>query len=176
MMKTIRLAPGWKQRVRKEFIEYWITVLYLALYFGAFVVYRRLILAKHEIEYLNYGIALVQAMVLGKVIMIGELMRLGRAGKDRPLIIPTLMNSTIFTAWVAVFSVLEHIAKALLQGHGAAAGLREFVQLGSHELLASSVVVFFTFIPFFAFKELERAIGKGALWNLFFGMRAAKST
>ena len=70
----------------------------------------------------------------------------------------------------------EHIAKALLQGHGAAAGLREFVQLGSHELLASSVVVFFTFIPFFAFKELERAIGKGALWNLFFGMRAAKST
>lgn len=159
---------GWKQRLRRELFEYWVTVVYLALYFGAFTLYRRLILAQHEIEYLNYGIAVVQALVLGKVVLIGNLIRRGRGMESRPLIGGTLVSAALFTVWVATFKLAEHTIGGLLRGEGLAAGFYHLVGKGSHELLASSLVVFFTFIPFFAFQELNRVLGKGKIWSLFF--------
>lgn len=168
MSGAIGKDAGWKQRLRHEMFEYWVTVLYLALYFGAFAIYRRLTLAQHEIEYLEYGMALMQALVLAKVIFLGHLMGLGRGCKHRPLIIPTLASAALFTVWVACFKVLEHTIGGLLRGEGATAGFHHFFGKGYHELLASSFVVFFTFLPFFAFHELNRVLGKGKIWKLFF--------
>ncbi|HWI56070.1 MAG TPA: hypothetical protein VNZ22_02500 [Bacillota bacterium] len=144
------------------------TVLYLALYFGVFTIYRRLILAHYQITYLNYGIALIQALVLAKVILLGDLVRLGRSLEHRPLIVPTLFRSAMFTLWVALFIILEHTLKGLLRGDGLAAGFKHLMSKGQHELLASTLVVFFTFIPFFALKELNRVLGTGRLWTVFF--------
>jgi hypothetical protein len=39
---------------------------------------------------------------------------------------------------------------------------------GAHEFFAKSLVVFVTFVPVFAFKELGRVLGKGKIWELFF--------
>jgi hypothetical protein len=75
----------WKERVRHELIEYAINVVYLALVFAAFTVYRRLVLAAHDITYTNYGVALIEALILGKVIMIGGVFRLGRGLEAKPL-------------------------------------------------------------------------------------------
>jgi hypothetical protein len=159
---------AWKQRFRHELFVYWMTVLYLALYFGAFVSYRRLILAQHQIDYLNYGVALVEALVLAKVILVGDLLRLGRGLEDRPLIVPTLVRSVVFTLWVALFTFLEQTVRGLLLGKGLAGGFHYFITKGKYEVLASSLVVLFTFIPFFAFKELNRVLGPGRIWEEFF--------
>jgi hypothetical protein len=56
-----------------------------------------------------------------------------------------------------------------LRGEGLAAGFEDFVSKGEYELLASSLVVFFTFIPFFAFREFNRVLGTGKLWACLFG-------
>lgn len=158
----------WKETMRHEFIEYWMTVLYLALFFGTFTMYRRLILAHHEIEYLNYGFALIQALVLGKVVLLGEWMHLGRLFQNRPLLLPTLVKAAVFTVFVAAFKIAEHTIGGLLHGAGPTAGFHDFIGKGRNELLASSLVVFFTFIPFFAFRELNRVLGKGKIRKLFF--------
>jgi hypothetical protein len=158
---------GWKQTLRHEFIDYLLTFVYLALYFGAFVEYRRLILAEYRITYFNYGFAVIQALILAKVVLIGDIF-LGKALKDKPLAIPTLWNSFTFTIWVVIFSLLEHIIMALLHHKGVAGGLKEFMGGGEDELLARCMVVFFSFIPFFAFRQLTRVLGEGKLWNLFF--------
>lgn len=172
MSSATETVLGWKQRIRHDLFEYWITVLYLALYFGTFTMYRRLILAHHGIEYLDYGIALIQALVLGKVVLIGEWLHFGGRFKNRPLIAPTLVNSAVFTGWVAGFKVVEHTIQGLVTGEGPVAGFSEFMGEGKEELLASSLVVFFTFIPFFAFRELNRALGPGKISRLFFVSRS----
>lgn len=165
-------TSDWKQRARREFFEYWVTALYLMLYFGAFMVYRRLLMAEYHIHYTHYGFAILKALVLAKVILIGDLAGVGRMREERPLIQVTLYRAACFTLWVVLFSVLEHLLEGLLHHQGLTGGVRELLRLGGDELLADALVVFFTFIPFFAFRELNRVLGRGTMWSLFFRPRA----
>ena len=71
---------GWKSKAIHEMVEYYIIFMYLAVFFGLFTWYRRLVLAEYKIIYLHYGISVIKALVLAKVIMIGRALRLGRRG------------------------------------------------------------------------------------------------
>jgi len=163
---------GWKKKIVHEIGEYLINVCYLTFMFAAFTQYRRFLLAAHDITYTNYGVAVIEALILGKVIMIGEVVRLGRGLEQKSLIYPTLYKTFVFTVFVGVFKVIEHVLTGLWNGGGITAGLVELSEKWSHELLANSLVVFVAFIPFFAVKELERVFGKDKLRALFFKRRA----
>jgi hypothetical protein len=162
---------GWKPRVTREITEYGINVIYLGLVFAAFTWYRRLILAEYHITYLHYGISVIEALILAKVIMLGDILGLGRKLKDKPLIFSTLYQSFVFSLWVIAFGVLEHTLVGLLHGEGLAGGLYALTSEGGYELLARGLVMFFAFIPFFAFRELERVLGEGTIRTMFFRRR-----
>jgi hypothetical protein len=163
---------NWKQKIFHEMFEYWMNFFYLTLMFAAFTQYRRLVLAAHDIIYTNYGIAVIEAAVLAKVIMIGGVFRLGRGLEKRPLLFSTLYKTVVFSLFVAVFKLIEHMIMGLWKGNGLAEGLSDFLGRGHHELLANVLVMFVAFIPFFAFKELGRVLEKGRVWELFFRRRA----
>jgi hypothetical protein len=165
--------PGWKQRALREFTAYWINVLYLSCFLGLFAWYRRLVLASYQITYLNYGVALLEALVMAKVILIGDALRLGRGFEQHSLIFPTLYKAAIFTAFLGAFGVFEHEVSGLWRGEGLAGGLKKIASSGKYELLARCLVMFFAFIPFFAFRELGRVLGEGKLGALFFRRTAA---
>jgi hypothetical protein len=158
----------WKERARRELVDYWITAVYLMLFFGAFITYRRLLLAEYHIHYTHYGFAIIQALVLAKIILIGDLIGVGRLRKDRPLILTTLFRAARFTVWVVLFTILEHMVEGLVRGEGLEGGVRELLHQGKYELLGHALVVFFTFIPFFAFRELDQVLGERKIWKLFF--------
>lgn len=159
---------GWKQTISREIIEYLINFIYLAVFFAVFTWYRRLILASYEINYLHYGVSLVQAAVLAKVVMIGQFFGLDKSEKGRPLILPTLRKSAVFTIFVGLFKIAEYMLRGLIDGAGLVGGFNEFVDKGQDDLLASSLVIFFAFIPFFAFRELGRVFGEGFIGSMFF--------
>lgn len=152
--------------------EYWMNFFYLALMFAAFTQYRRLVLAAHDIIYTNYGIAVIEAAVLAKVIMIGGVFRLSRKLEKKPLLLSTLYKTVVFSLFVAVFKLIEHMINGLWKGKGLTEGLVDYFGRGPHELLANVLIIFVAFIPFFAFKELGRVLGKGRAWDLFFRRRA----
>jgi hypothetical protein len=162
---------GWKQKFAHELLEYWINFFYLAIFFAAFIWYRRLILAEYRITYLHYGMAIVEALILAKVILIGDALRLGRRFEEEPLIIPALYKAVMFSLFVGLFAILEHVIGGLIHGKGVAGGFREIMSEGKDELLARCLLTFFAFIPFFAFKELGRVMGNGKLDALFFRHR-----
>jgi hypothetical protein len=171
-MRTAQKKKGnLKEKVYHEFVEYWINVCYLTLVFAAFTIYRRLVLASYDITYTNYGFAVIEALILAKVIMIGEVARLGRGFEQKPLIFPTLYKTLIFTLFVAVFTVLEHLTKGLWKGTGLTGGLAEFLGKGHHEILANSIIVFVSFLPFFGVKELGRVLGQDKIQALFLRKR-----
>jgi hypothetical protein len=163
---------GLKKKIVHEVIEYWINVCYLTIVFAAFTQYRRFLLAAHDITYTNYGFAVIEALILAKVIMIGEVVRLGRGLERKPLIYPTLYKTVVFTLFVGVFKLVENAIKGLWSGEGLAGGLVDFFGKGSNEILANSLIVFVAFIPFFAIKELGRALGQDKIQALFFRRRA----
>src|SRR5262249_31645933 len=140
---------------------------YLAFFLIAFAWYRRLILAEYDILYLNYWMPVLEAAVLAKVIMVGDMVHLGRGLERRPLLGPTFFRTVLFSVWVGMFTVLEGTVRGLLHGKGLAAGVAELASKGRYELLAECVVMFCAFVPFFAFKELEGVLGKDELRDLF---------
>lgn len=160
-----------KRKVLHELSEYWIIVFYLALAFAAFLQYRRLVLGAQHISYTHYFVALVKAMVLAKVILIGEMIRLGRGLEDRPLIIPTLSKTVLFVLFLSAFELLEEGIKGLWRGKGLTGGIADFLGEGTQELLSRGLVVFAALIPFFAFRELGRVMGQEKIRALFFKSR-----
>ena len=161
-----------KKKIFHEVAEYWINVVYLILMFAAFTQYRRFVLAAHDITYTNYWVAVIEALILAKVIMIGAVLRLGRGLEQKPLIYPTLYKAVVFSLFVGVFTLIEHVIKGLWKGKGLMGGLVDFFGKGSHELLAGCLIIFVALIPFFAVKELGRVLGEDKIRTLFFRKRA----
>jgi hypothetical protein len=161
-----------KKKLLHEVKVYWVYVGYLTLVFAAFTQYRRLILADVGITYTEYGVALIEAFIFAKVIMIGDVLHLGRGLEHKPLIFPTLLKTAIFTLFVGLFVLIEHAVKGLIKDKGAAEGVMAFLGKGPYEVLAGGLAIFAAFIPFFALREVSRELGgEGKLLALFFMRR-----
>jgi hypothetical protein len=163
---------SWKQRIFHEFIEYWVNVAYLSVVFASFTQYRRLILAAHGVVYTDYWVAVIEALILAKVIMIGSVARLGRELERKPLIYSTLYKTAVFTVFVGAFKVAEFAIKGLFTGKGIADGLAAYADKGLPIVLANALVIFVGLIPFFGLKELQRVLGEKMIRDLFFRKRA----
>lgn len=162
-----------KEKALEEFKLFWIVALYLWLLFGAFMVYRRLVLAEFGVTYLNFGFAIIQALIIGKVILIGDAFKIGRRFEDGPLVYSVLWKSLIFSLFVLAFGVLEHVVEGLFHKEDARAIGQGIAKLGIYELSARTLMLIAAFIPFFAFWELGRVVGPEKLTRIFFSRRQA---
>ena len=139
--------------------------LYLAFFFCALVAYDTLLLKQYQVEYWNFGFAVLNAAVITKVIIIGEYAKLGTRHESKALFISAVWKALVFGLLVFAFHVVEEIVKRLI--HGAD------IENASHHLrfeqfAARAIVVFCTFIPLFVFRELRRVMGEEAFQNLLF--------
>ena len=159
---------GLKERALEELKVYWITTLYLWLFLGLFTVYRRLVVAETGATYLHYGIALIEALIIAKVVLIGRMFSFSRRYEDRALIVSVLYKSLLFGALVMLFGLVEHMVVGWFHGKGLFGGLQEIEALGGYELAARVVTLMVAFLPFFAFWELGRVIGMKKLADIFF--------
>jgi len=164
-----------KARAVEEFKLYWLVFAFLAIMFGAFNTYRRLILGEVGMTWGHYGAGLIEAAVIAKVILIGNAMKLGRRWMNEkyPLIYTVLVKSVLFGLLVAMFNIIEHAIEGLV--HGATwsqIAAHPFPAQNTNEALARAVVMIVTFVPFFAVWEIGRVLGPGKLAVLFFHHKA----
>ncbi len=165
-----------KEKLIHEMKEMLVIFLYLALFFCAFTTYRLLVMNEMGVSYFHYGFALIKALVLAKVILLGQYVRFTRLFDDRPLIVPTLYKVVVFSFFTLAFEILEHVIGGLLHGKDLLAALQEITSAGRDELLARTLVTLFAFVPFFAFGEIARVLGEGKLSELFLHNRPAKES
>ena len=165
--------PSFKQRATNELKDFaWIS-FYLAFFFCALSFYATVLLRKYEIDYLNYSLAIINALIVAKVILIGEMAHLGRRVEARPLYQSVIYKSVVFTLFVLAFHFFEEFIKRLIHHGIAGSVLRE-----AHvpDLLSRMLLVFCAFVPLFAFRELGRLIGDAKLHALFFKSGVAASS
>jgi hypothetical protein len=167
MNAEVKTKNNWKEKVKKEFIEYGINVAYLAFYFAVFINYKRLVLASYDIIYTDWGVGIINALILGKVVSIGSIIRLGRSLDNKPLIWSTIYRSVIFTLWLAFFHAIELTIRGYFSTHTAQGIMDSLSHLGTYEYLGGSLIVFTSFIPFFAMKEVSRVLGYKMVLDLF---------
>ncbi len=145
--------------------------LYLAAFFIVLRTYTRLILDEYQINFAVYGLTLLKALALAKVILTGETLGLGRRFRESPLIVPTIWNTLVFSVFALAFELVEHFILGWIRGKGPAEVVAEILDKGWPHILASTLVIFVAFLPFFAFRALERVLGEGKLKELFFKPR-----
>jgi hypothetical protein len=169
MNSTHTEKPGRKQKIIHELRQLMGIFLYLGVFFIVLRTYTHLILAEYEIIYAAYALTLLKALALAKIIITGETLRLGaRRFHDRPLIITTLYNTVVFSIFALVFEVVEHFIYGWIRGKGFTEVYTEILDKGWPHLVAATLVVFVAFLPFFAFREMERVLGEGKLKEWFF--------
>ena len=100
----------------QETREYLIISLYLFVVFGLFALHKSVILAEHHIDFALHGFALINALALGKVILIAQDLHLADHFRDAPLIYPTLLKSFVFTIVLACFKIVEDSALGMFHG------------------------------------------------------------
>jgi hypothetical protein len=168
-MNTPKEKSSIREKLFKEFTEYLLNAVYLSIFFSVIIFYRRQILMQYNIYLDDYFFGVIKALVIAKVIMIGAFLRISRKFENKPLIVPVLYKSFLFVIWVILFDLLEAYIRGLIST-GSFSGA--YHQLVGHHFnrtwFAGAVVVFFTFIPFFALKELQRVLGKREVFRLFF--------
>jgi hypothetical protein len=112
--------------------------------------------------------ALIEALVIAEVVLVGRIFGFSRRFEDRRLIIPVVYKSAVFALLVSVFSVLEYLPVGWVNGRGALGGLREIEAVGTYELGARILMLTVALVPFFAFYELGRVLGMRRLAERFF--------
>lgn len=162
-----------KQRIYEEFVRYWIYTAFLTLFFLAFSIYRELIVGENPVDYFRFGYDLFQSMILAKIILIGQTFHLGEKYSNRPLIIPTVYKTLVFTFFVLTFMILESFVMGFVHGKNMHLIFQKLIDSDINEILAKILIMLFFFAFFFAFLELDRYLGGSKLLNLFFNKKSA---
>ena len=117
---------------------------------------------------MSYAFALLNALIIAKVILVGELAHFGKKYEARPLLLSAIYKAFLFSLLVFGFHFVEEAIKGLLHGVSIA---RTFHEIRIDDLLGRSIVVFCVFIPLFAFREFRRVLGEDKFYNLLFRSR-----
>ncbi|HEX8798250.1 MAG TPA: hypothetical protein VF772_06540 [Terriglobales bacterium] len=161
-----------KERALEELKEFWITTVYLFLFLACFTLYRRMVFAEFGVTYLHYGIALIEALIIAKVVLIGRAVGLDRLlDRGGPLIVSVVLKAAVFSVLVILFAVLEKIVEGWFHKKDWASIAQDLRGASQHELFARMIILFISFIPFFAFWEIGNLLGRGKLMKMFFSRR-----
>jgi hypothetical protein len=109
-----------------------------------------------------------------KVIIVGGIAggiacaaRLRRFDEKAEIINPVFYKAVLFTNWVMLFAIAEVFIRIFIHTPDLMITIAELKNHLNNIWLGGTLLVFFSFIPFFAFKELVRALGKEKVDELF---------
>lgn len=173
LIRNNERRPTLKEKAADEAKKLLSMVVYLWVVIGSFTLYESVVLAQHKINFVVHGVAIVKALVLAKVMLIADDLKLARRMESRPLIYSILYQSFVFAVFFICFDILEKVAVDFLKGRGV---LQDVLIIGGGRIegiVAMAVIVTVALIPFFAFREIGQAIGQRELHALLFGRRAS---
>jgi hypothetical protein len=160
-----------KQRAYQELIEFLIIAFYLWLVFAVLLLYKSVILNEGHISSIAHGFALLNALALGKVLLVAQDLHFAEWYKEEPLIYATLIRSVAFAVLLGCFKILE---EGLIGWYHGISFRESMIGIGGGSLkgiLILVLVLAVLLIPFFALRELRVVLGEDKLRKLFFTSR-----
>ena len=169
MTEPAKSKPSAGQRVKHELREFAIISSYLLICFSALMFLRYAILDEHGLSTWRFGLAIGKALILGKFILLGQAMHVGERHKGGSLARGVFVKSLLFLVVLIALSVVEEIIVSLVHHRPFSEGLAEH---GTPlKMFASSLVMLLILIPYFAFEQVDEAMGDGKLKEMFFSKR-----
>jgi hypothetical protein len=123
--------------------------------------------AKDGIEYHFYGFAIVNALVLGKVILIAEDFRFAEWFRDQRPIYDILAKSVAFAILLLIFDIIEEEVVGKFKGKTIGESFPHIGNGSPKAFLFVIIILSFALIPYFSFREIGRVFGERELRSLF---------
>jgi membrane protein CcdC involved in cytochrome C biogenesis len=154
------------QKLKQEAEEWFVMFIYLWVIFGLFALHESILRAEQHQNYRLQGFAIINALILSKVMLVGEGLRLARGRGDSRAIMIILKRSFAFALLFIAFHVLESIIVGVAHGKSIAASFPDLA--GGHlmNIIALGIIVSVCLVPYFAFREVSRELGEDRLWRL----------
>lgn len=160
-----------------ELKRYAAIAVYLWVLFSMFEIHRYAVLrtVDHRASVSGYriGFAAVNALIMGKVILIGEALHLGerRFGEKR-VIYFVLFKSVMFALFVICCNIVEGVIVGLIHGTSIVASIPQMGGGGLEGMALFGIMAAIVLIPFFLFTEVQRLLGKDTLHSLILQKRS----
>ena len=159
------------RKLKHEAKEWIVMFLYLWVIFGLFALHQSILRAQLHQDYHLQGFAIINALILSKVMLVGESVQLARGRPDSHPILVILMRSFAFALLLIGFHILESIIVGVAHGKTIGASFPELAGGRLLDIIALGVIVSVCLVPFFAFREVSRELGEGRLWRLLVSRR-----
>lgn len=156
-----------KEKIKHEIEVYLMYSFFLALLFFTFTVYERVLLGGDN-SLIPYGFCIINALILAKIVMIGEAIHIGKHFHNKPLIFPVLFKTIMFCLLVLVFTIVERFIEGFIHGKTILEINTQFKNADFNLAFAKICVMFFVFIFFFSVLETSRVLGDNKLFTMFF--------
>ncbi len=141
---------------------------YLSVTFSAVLFYRHAVLGAAGIVWTSWGLALIKALLVAKFIQLGRALRIDDRYQTKPLIWPTLHKSALFSVVVVLLTENEEAVLGLFHGRTIRESIAGMGGGNPEQFVATLLLVFLIFLPYFAIRSLGAAMGEKSLARLFF--------
>jgi hypothetical protein len=158
-----------KAKAAAEFRRFLVLFLYLWILFGVFALNQGAVLREHGIPWTAQGLAVINALVFAKVMMLYEMFDPGRWLRKRPLIYPILYEAFLLTILFLVVHLAEKVVGGVIRGQTVVESLPSVGGGGFVGLISATIIIFVALTPFFALRNLGFALGPDRLYALIFG-------
>lgn len=163
-----RPRPGLKARAMGAGKKALIMALYLWAFLAVLNLHKTVVLQQQHIDYNGLGFAAINAVVLVKVMLIADDLKLGTRFRGESLIWHTLYASFLFAVVLVCFHIIEDAVLAWLRGKPLSESLADFGAGNLRGVLSIGAIAFVALTPFFLFREIGRVVGEDHLWELVF--------
>lgn len=127
--------------------------VYLWVMFGLLALHASVVLAERHISYRFYGFAIVNSLILAKVMLVAEDLHFGENFKDRPLVYPILYKAVLFAILFICFDLVEEVLLGLARGKTFAQSIPDIGGGSPSGVFFVAVILSIGLIPFFAFRR-----------------------
>ena len=163
-----------KEVVVDEFRKYMVSAAYIYVMLTIFVLHEEIALRTHggasqALPFAPHGFAIVNALVLGKVALVVEDLRLGHRIKSSPLISPIVLEAAILAVLFIGMHYLEAFIGAWIHGAPLAKSVPMVGGGGVLGVAFAMVSFFVAMLPFVGFRQLTLAIGWPRMRAILFG-------
>lgn len=160
-----------KERARHELRSYAVITVYVWTILSLLRLHETLLAESYHVGLQVHGFAIVNALIIGKVVLIAEALRVGDRTAQRAPAFAILIKSVFFAIAVLLFHATEHVVTELWHGAALNADLLMVDAAQARHSLIMAAIITIALMPYFLIKEIERRTGEADLLLLAIGLK-----
>jgi hypothetical protein len=160
-----------KDRARHELRSYIVITAYIWTILSLLRLHETLLADSYHVGLQAHGFAIVTALILGKVVLIAEALRVGERTAERVPALAILIRSVLFALAILLFHATEHIVTELWDGAEMNSDLLMVDEAQARRSLIMAAIMTIALMPYFLIKEIERRTGEVDLLLMAVGLK-----